>query len=207
MVKRLFSCLRKIMVFQKMAKKARDLGIGVEFPENKCEGDKHCPFHGKLVLRGRVFTGKVVRAKVPKNALVEWNWPKYISKYERYEKRRTRLMAHNPECISAAEGDIVKIAECRKISKTKNFVIVQIISKNQDNVVLEKNNQKSGNSASDKGNEKKNEPKDKSAESSLSGKQKGSKEMARSGGTEDTKAIEDTKEDTEKGTVKSAKKK
>ena len=111
-----------------MVKKARNIGIDVKAPEKSCENDKHCPFHGSLSLRGRIFKGKVIRAKVPKNALVEWNRLKLIPKYERYEKRRTRVIAHNPVCISAKEGDSVKIMEAKKISKTKNFVIVEKIS-------------------------------------------------------------------------------
>ena len=32
---------------------------------------------------------------------------------------------HNPECINAKDGEIVKVMECRPLSKTKNFVILQ----------------------------------------------------------------------------------
>ena len=51
----------------------------------------------------------------------------YLSKFERYEKRRTKIKAHNPPCINAREGDIVRIHECRPLSKTKHFVIVEKI--------------------------------------------------------------------------------
>ncbi len=103
---------------------SRDKGIGVSPPKDTCENDKHCPFHGSQSLRGRMFQGKVIRSKVPKSAVVEWSWKRKIPKYERYEKRRTKVIAHNPSCIGAQEGDVVKIMETRKISKTKNFVIV-----------------------------------------------------------------------------------
>ncbi len=103
----------------------KTIGIDVKAPKERCENDKNCPFHGTIGVRGRAFTGKVIRAKVPKNAVVEWSWNKHIPKYERYEKRRTRLKVHSPACINAAEGDIVKIMETRKISKTKSFVIVE----------------------------------------------------------------------------------
>ncbi|MBN2458014.1 30S ribosomal protein S17 [Candidatus Woesearchaeota archaeon] len=110
-----------------MVSKARNIGISVNAPEKECKNDKHCPFHGEISLRGRIIKCKVVHAKVPKNAIVEWNWTKKIPKYERYEKKRTRINVHNPACISAKEGDIVKIMETKKISKTKSFVIVEKI--------------------------------------------------------------------------------
>jgi len=37
----------------------------------------------------------------------------------------SRITAHNPPCIGAKTGDKVKIAECRPISKTKSFVVVE----------------------------------------------------------------------------------
>lgn len=87
--------------------------------------DKLCPFHGKLSLRGRSFMGEVISAKMQKTATVQWERRHFLPKYERYERRKTRLHAHNPACISAREGDIVKIAETRPVSKTKSFVIIE----------------------------------------------------------------------------------
>lgn len=89
--------------------------------------DKNCPIHGRLKLRGRTFTEKVVSAKSHRSAIIEINRLNYIRKYERYEKRKTRLQVHNPECINAKEGDVVKVQECRPVSKTKHFVIIKKI--------------------------------------------------------------------------------
>lgn len=75
--------------------------------------------------RGRTFIGTVVDAKMQKTATVEWERRAYVQKYERYEKRRTRVKAHNPENIDAKKGDIVKIMECRPLSKTKKFTIIE----------------------------------------------------------------------------------
>ena len=50
----------------------------------------------------------------------------YIRKYNRYEKRTSRIIAHNPPCIGAREGEVVTIAECRPLSKTKAFVVVEV---------------------------------------------------------------------------------
>jgi small subunit ribosomal protein S17 len=103
---------------------AKNIGIEVKKPEVSCS-DRNCPFHGKISLRGRIFTGKVVSNRMDKTAIVLINYVKKIRKYERYERRRSRIPAHNPVCISAEIGDQVKIAESRPISKTKAFVIIE----------------------------------------------------------------------------------
>lgn len=102
---------------------ARNIGT-FEAPKQECH-DIKCPFHGKLSARGRQFIGIVASTKMRKTAVIEFERINYLKKYERYEKRRTRLKAHNPDCISAKDGDVVNIIECRPLSKTKNFVIVQ----------------------------------------------------------------------------------
>ena len=99
------------------------IGIDVPQPEKKCV-DKKCVWHENLSARGKVFIGKVRSAKSHSTVVVEWGYDRFIPKYERYERRKSRLSAHNPECIHAREGDIVTIAECRQLSKTKNFVVV-----------------------------------------------------------------------------------
>jgi small subunit ribosomal protein S17 len=106
-------------------KMTRNIGIKVKAPAKACENDKHCPFHGTQGLRGRTLLGTVVRVKVPKNALVERVWNMYVPKYERFERRRSRIMVHNPACINAQAGDKVRFVETRKISKTKSFVIIE----------------------------------------------------------------------------------
>lgn len=107
-----------------MMAKQNNIGMDVKPPKNKCN-DKSCPFHGTLRCRGMVFVGTVISTRMQKTAIVEWSWKRYLQKYERYEKRRTRIKAHNPSCILAKDGDVVKIAECRPLSKTKNFVIIE----------------------------------------------------------------------------------
>ena len=106
----------------------RDIGFGLNKPDKECQDDK-CPFHGSLKCRGKTFSGTVVSSKMQKTVNVEWEWKGYLKKYERYEKKRRRVKAHNPQCINAGEGDIVRIIECRPLSKTKNFVVVEILGK------------------------------------------------------------------------------
>jgi len=102
----------------------RNIGIVLEVPKQKCI-DAKCPFHGNLSVRGRQFTGTVTSTKMRKTAVIEFERLYFLKKYERYEKRKTKLKVHNPECINAKEGDVVKVIECRPLSKTKNFVIMQ----------------------------------------------------------------------------------
>lgn len=87
--------------------------------------DTHCPIHNGLRAHGRQFTGTVIESKAQKTATIEWQRRYYLPKYERYERRRTRVKAHNPECVDAQKGDIVTIKECRPLSKTKHFVITE----------------------------------------------------------------------------------
>jgi len=93
-------------------------------PKKACE-DINCPFHGELAVRGRVLEGVVVGAKMDKTVVVERDCLSYISKFMRYERRRSRIPSHNPPCIAAREGDRVIIAETRPISKTVSFVVVE----------------------------------------------------------------------------------
>jgi len=104
----------------------RDIGINVKAPEQECD-DPCCPFHGKLAVRGQVFRGTVVSDRNEKTVVVQREYQKYIPKYERYEKRRSSIHAHNPPCINARRDDVVQIAECRPISKTKSFVVVEVL--------------------------------------------------------------------------------
>lgn len=89
--------------------------------------DKNCKKHGSIATRGRTFTGTVIAAKMTKTATIQWERKRYVPKYERFEKRNSRLKAHNPACINAVEGEKVRVQECRPLSKTKKFIILEKI--------------------------------------------------------------------------------
>lgn len=93
--------------------------------------DKNCFRHGSLRTRGKSFLGKVV-SNYMKTAQIEIPRVKYDYKYKRFYRARSKISAHNPPCINAGVGDIVKIMECRKISRTKAFTIVEIIKKGSE---------------------------------------------------------------------------
>ena len=111
-----------------MKQKVRNIGLDVKPPKNACK-DIKCPFHGRLSVRGRTFVGKVVSDKASKTVVVRWEYHSYNTKYERYERRHSKVAAYNPECIDAKKGDDVRIAECRPLSKTKKFVVIEKVEK------------------------------------------------------------------------------
>jgi len=82
-----------------------------------------------IASRGDMVTGRVVSDKMKKTVIVERDITKYFPKYKKYARARSRVVAHNPDEISAKVGDIVTIAETRKISKTKAWMVVEIIEK------------------------------------------------------------------------------
>ncbi|MFH1285696.1 MAG: 30S ribosomal protein S17 [Candidatus Micrarchaeota archaeon] len=89
--------------------------------------DVNCFAHGSIKTRGAVLVGKVVSDKGKRSVIVERHTVKYYPKYERYARSNSRIAAHNPDCIGAKTGDTVKIAECRKISKTKAWTVIEIV--------------------------------------------------------------------------------
>ena len=103
---------------------ARDIGIEVQAPTRDCTDDK-CPFHGALRVRGQLLEGRVLSARMQNTVVVQSELLRYLPKYERYEKRRSKHAAHNPPCVAAAPGDEVTIMECRPLSKTKHFVVIE----------------------------------------------------------------------------------
>jgi len=60
-----------------------------------------------------------------KTVVIRRDYQFYVPKFKRYERRRSHINAHNPQCLNAKEGEHVKIAECRPLSKTVSFVVVE----------------------------------------------------------------------------------
>ncbi len=105
-------------------RRARDIGLDVRAPKARCD-DRHCPFHGRLPVRGQVLEGTVVSTGMQRTAVVERTLLHYSSKFERYEKRRRRYLAHAPPCLAVSVGHRVRIAETRPLSKLVSFCIVE----------------------------------------------------------------------------------
>jgi small subunit ribosomal protein S17 len=104
--------------------RARDIGIDVRAPKESCE-DAHCPFHGRLPIRGQILEGTLISSSMQRSSVVERTILHFVPKYERYEKRRRHYLAHHPPCLVIPLGHRVRIAETRPLSKTVSFCIVE----------------------------------------------------------------------------------
>ena len=112
-----------------MSVRVRNVGIpGLKPPEKTCN-DPKCPWHGRVRVRGLILTGVVIKNKMKNTVVVEREYLYYDRKYKRYERRRSRIHAHNPPCINAQSGDIVVIGETRPLAKTVHFVVLAVIGK------------------------------------------------------------------------------
>ena len=107
----------------------RNIGPIVSLRKKSCE-DKLCPFHGSLSIRGRLYVGTVESNKSSKMIVVSREYNRLVKKYKRYERSKSKVHAFLPDCIVVNEGQKVKIAECRPLSKTISFVVVEGDNKN-----------------------------------------------------------------------------
>jgi small subunit ribosomal protein S17 len=92
--------------------------------EEKCN-DKNCPKHGSLRVYSGTIEGVVVSDKPKNTVIIESHYIYYVPKYERYERRKTRIAAHKPPCMDIHTGDRVIAGRCRKVSKTKAHVVLE----------------------------------------------------------------------------------
>nr|AIE92036.1 ribosomal protein S17P (RP-S17, rpsQ) [uncultured marine group II/III euryarchaeote AD1000_19_G08]AIF01185.1 ribosomal protein S17P (RP-S17, rpsQ) [uncultured marine group II/III euryarchaeote KM3_143_C03] len=104
----------------------RDIGVDVRSPEGEWDGSDNCPFYGSLRVRGQIIEGTVSSHGMTDSIVVERETTRYMQKYERYEKRTRRYAAHLPSCIGGvSQGDRVRIMECRPLSKTVKFCVIE----------------------------------------------------------------------------------
>ena len=94
--------------------------------EEKCN-DKKCWKHGSVKVRGGKAVGTITSTKSRNTVSVRRDTIKFIPKYRRWARIKSTISAHNPSCIAAKVGDMVKISETRKLSKTKAWTVVEII--------------------------------------------------------------------------------
>jgi small subunit ribosomal protein S17 len=82
----------------------------------------------------RTIEGVVASDKGNKTIKVVVNYQMRHPKYGKYLRRRTVLHAHD-EKNQAHEGDLVEIAECRPLSKTKHHRLLRIVQKAPEKAV------------------------------------------------------------------------
>ena len=73
--------------------------------------------------------GRVVSNKMDKTITVLVERQVKHALYGKYIRRSTKLHAHD-EDNSCSEGDVVRLTECRPLSKTKNWRVVEVVARN-----------------------------------------------------------------------------
>jgi small subunit ribosomal protein S17 len=76
----------------------------------------------------RTVTGRVVSNKMDKSVTVLVERKVKHPLYGKYIRRTSKFHAHDEENV-CSEGDLISITECRPISKTKSWRLVEVIEK------------------------------------------------------------------------------
>ena len=76
----------------------------------------------------KTVEGRVVSNKMDKTVTVLVERLVKHALYGKYIRRSTKLHAHD-EDNSCNEGDVVRLTECRPMSKTKNWRVVEILTR------------------------------------------------------------------------------
>ena len=107
----------------------KNIGLGFKTPKAAIEGtyiDKKCPFTGNVSIRGRVLKGVVISTKMKRTIVLRRDYLHYIRKYRRFEKRHKNVSAHCSPCFKVKEGDVVTVGQCRPLSKTIRFNVIDL---------------------------------------------------------------------------------
>ncbi len=86
------------------------------------------------VASSRTVVGKVISNKMNKTIVVEVERKVKHPLYGKYMRKFSKMYAHDDE-NACKIGDIVLIKMCRPISKTKSWVLVQVIEQADKEVV------------------------------------------------------------------------
>jgi small subunit ribosomal protein S17 len=76
----------------------------------------------------RTLTGRVISNKMQKTITVAVERLERHARYGKYVRRTTKLLAHDEQGESR-EGDLVAIAECRRLSRRKSWRLVRVLER------------------------------------------------------------------------------
>jgi small subunit ribosomal protein S17 len=83
----------------------------------------------KVEAKGaRTLTGRVVSTKMQKTVAVEIERLVKHPMYGKFIRRMTKLLAHD-ESGQSHDGDLVKIAPCRPMSRHKSWQVIEVLKK------------------------------------------------------------------------------
>ena len=77
----------------------------------------------------RTLEGRVISDKMQKTVTVLIERQIQHGLYGKYLRRSTKVHAHDE--LSCKEGDLVEIAECRPLSKTKAWKVTKLLEKSK----------------------------------------------------------------------------
>lgn len=83
---------------------------------------------------GRTVIGKVISNKMNKTIVVQVERKVMHPLYGKYMRKFSKMYAHDNDNVCKI-GDIVQIQMCRPISKTKSWMLVQVLSQVDKEVV------------------------------------------------------------------------
>ena len=107
----------------------RNIGLPVKEPKKKSvKNETNNPFNGSLPIRGKLFEGIVINAKAKNTIVIQKESPIYFKKFKRFGRSKNKIHAHVPSNLNVQVGDYVVAAECRPISKSVSFVVVEVKS-------------------------------------------------------------------------------
>ena len=107
----------------------RNIGLPVkELKKIPAKNENNNPFNGSLSIRGKIFEGIVINAKAKGSVVIERESLIDFTKFKRFGRSKNKIHAHVPSNLDVQEGDYVVAAECRPISKSVSFVVVEVKS-------------------------------------------------------------------------------
>ena len=112
---------------KKKEKKVSEINVAPAINTNKMS----------IVSRGRSFEGIVVK-KFPKRVVIEFERVLYAKKYERFYKRTTRIHSYLPSDIRVELGDLIRVQECRPLSKLIHHVVIAKVKSSSINQEVKK---------------------------------------------------------------------
>ena len=110
----------------------KSVGLGFKTPKAAINGryvDKKCPFTGDVSIRGRILRGIVHATKMARSIVIRRNYLHFIQKYQRYQKRHKNFAVHCSPCFEPKVGDDVIVGQCRPLSKTIRYNVLEVIKK------------------------------------------------------------------------------
>ncbi|HOY68603.1 MAG TPA: 30S ribosomal protein S17 [Candidatus Ozemobacteraceae bacterium] len=78
----------------------------------------------------RTRVGRVIAGKTAKTVKVQIEGMVQHPRYKKYIKRTTTFLAHDEEGICKV-GDMVRVEECRPVSKSKHWIVREVITHGQ----------------------------------------------------------------------------